>query len=154
MSVLVVVPDFVVAAAGEVAALGATLDGVNAAVAAQTTGIVTAAGDEVSAGIAALFSAHGQAYQDLSVQAAAFREGFVRALAGAGGAYAAAEATNTGPLQQLLGALNAQSVVLTGRPVIGNGVNGAPGSGADGGAGGWLLGNGGAGGSGGSGQGG
>ncbi|WP_350308196.1 PGRS repeat-containing protein, partial [Mycobacterium tuberculosis] len=49
--------------------------------------------------------------------------------------------------QDLLAAVNAQSVALTGRPLIGNGANGAPGTGANGAPGGWLLGNGGAGGS-------
>ncbi|REM22372.1 PE family protein, partial [Mycobacterium tuberculosis] len=47
----------------------------------------------------------------------------------------------------MLAAVNAQSVALTGRPLIGNGANGAPGTGANGAPGGWLLGNGGAGGS-------
>ncbi|WP_422120444.1 PE family protein, partial [Mycobacterium marinum] len=148
MMAVLVAPEFVVAAAGEVAALGATLDEANAAVAAQTTEIAAAAGDEVSVGIAALFSAHAQAYQNLSVQVGAFHRNFTQALEGAGGAYAAAEAANAGPLQQLLAVINAQSVALTERPLIGNGASGAPGSGADGGAGGWLLGNGGAGGSG------
>ncbi|WP_369807260.1 PGRS repeat-containing protein, partial [Mycobacterium sp. 852002-51057_SCH5723018] len=48
--------------------------------------------------------------------------------------------------------INWPSVALTGRPLIGNGANAAPGTGQNGAAGGWLLGNGGAGGSGAAGQ--
>ncbi|WRO43731.1 PE family protein PE33 [Mycobacterium canetti] len=59
--------------------LGSTLGAATAAAAAQTTGIVAAAHDEVSAAIAALFSAHGQAYQAASAQAAAFHTRFIRA---------------------------------------------------------------------------
>ncbi|WP_152325006.1 PE family protein, partial [Mycobacterium tuberculosis] len=123
--------------------------------AATTTGIVAAAQDEVSAAIAALFSAHGRAYQVASAQAAAVHAQFVEALSAGAGAYASAEAAGAAVLanpaqsvqQDLLAAVNAQSVALTGRPLIGNGANGAPGTGANGAPGGWLLGNGGAGGS-------
>lgn len=78
------------------------------AVAAPTAALVAADADEVSAQIAALFSAHSRAYQTLSVEAAAFHERFVRAKAAAAGGYAAAEAANASPQeivqQQLLGA--------------------------------------------------
>jgi triacylglycerol lipase len=67
-------------------------------VASATTGVLAAAEDEVSAAIAAMFSAHGQGYQALSSQAAAFHERFVQALTGATGAYAAAEAAGAAPL--------------------------------------------------------
>ena len=45
--------------------------------------------------------------------------------------------------QDVLHTINAPSQALTGRPLIGNGANGAPGTGANGGDGGWLIGNGG-----------
>jgi PE family len=45
--------------------------------------VVAAAGDEVSAAIASLFSGHAQAYRSLSAQAAVFHAQFVRALSGA-----------------------------------------------------------------------
>ena len=61
-----------------------------------------------------------------------------------------AEAANASPLQPLLNAINAPTEALVGRPLIGNGVNGAPGTGANGGAGGILIGTGGAGGAGGN----
>lgn len=42
--------------------------------------IVAAAGDEVSAAVAALFASHSQAYQSISAQAAAFHSQFVQAI--------------------------------------------------------------------------
>jgi PPE-repeat protein len=67
--------------AQDVAAMGAA--------AAPTTGIVAAGADEVSAAVAALFSAHATEYQALSTSAAAFHEQFVQTLQAAGGSYAA-----------------------------------------------------------------
>ncbi|EFD43073.1 predicted protein [Mycobacterium tuberculosis variant africanum K85] len=55
--------------------------------------------------------------------------------------YASAEAANVE--QQLLGAINAPTMALLGRPLIGHGADGAPGTGQAGGAGGILYGNGG-----------
>src|ERR1700677_3531075 len=99
-----------------------------------------------------LFNVHAQGYQALSAQAAAFHAEFVQALTAGAGSYASAEAANASPLQaveqQVLGVINAPTQVLVGRPLIGNGANGAPGTGANGGGGGILIGNGGAGGSG------
>ncbi|OBG25800.1 lipase [Mycobacterium sp. 852002-51057_SCH5723018] len=95
------------AAATNVASIGSAVATANQGAAAATTGVLAAAQDEVSVAIAALFSAHGRGYQALSSQAAAFNERFVRALTGATGAYAAAEAANASPLatleQSLLG---------------------------------------------------
>jgi triacylglycerol lipase len=82
------------AAATDVASIASLVATANQGVAAATTGVLAAAEDEVSAAIAALLSAHGQGYQALSAQAAAFHERFVQTLTGAGGAYAAAEAAN------------------------------------------------------------
>ncbi len=147
MSFVIAAPDLVAMATEDLAGIGASLTAANAAAAVPTSGLLAAAGDEVSAAIAALFSSHGQQYQAMSAQAAAFHARFVQALAGAMGAYAAAEAANASPLQTLeqglLGAINAPAAALSGRPFIGNGTNGAPGTGEAGGPGGWLLGNGG-----------
>lgn len=146
-----------------------------------TTALAAAGADEVSAAIAALFSAHAQTYQAVNARAALFHQQFVQAMTGAGESYAAAEALNASPLQALeqgvLGVVNAPTQLLLGRPLIGDGVNattpggaggaggllwgnggngaaGAAGTGQAGGAGGaaGLLGNGGAGGAGGSGN--
>ncbi|WP_459758544.1 PE family protein, partial [Mycobacterium riyadhense] len=124
MSFVFAVPDMLGAAATDLARLGSTLSAANAAAEAQTTALLAAGEDEVSAALAALFSAHGQGYQVLSVQAAGFHDQFVRALTAGAGAYASADAANASPLAGLVEALNAQSQVLTGRPVIGNGANG------------------------------
>ena len=124
-----------------------------------TTAVLAAAGDEVSAAIASLFSGHGQAFQALSAEAAAFHAHFVSTLNATAGAYTAAEAANASPLQALeplwqdvRAVINAPTDLLLGRPLIGKGTNGAPGTGQAGGPGGILWGDGGDGGSGAPGQ--
>ncbi len=72
MSFVFAAPDAMAAAASDVAGIGSAIGAANAAAAAHTTGVLAAAEDEVSAAIAALFSAHGQGFQALSAQAAAF----------------------------------------------------------------------------------
>jgi PE family len=57
--------------------LGRKLRSAHAAATVPTSNVLAAAGDEVSAAIASLFGAHGQAYQALSAEAAAFHEQFV-----------------------------------------------------------------------------
>src|ERR1700758_3011158 len=157
MSSLIAVPELITTAATDLSNIGSTLSAANAAAAPPTTGVLAAAEDEVSAAIAAVFSAHGQGFQALGAQAAVFHAQFVQALTEGAGSYVSAEAANVAAFtanpaqtiqQDLLGLINAPSLALTQRPLIGNGANGAPGTGAPGGAGGWLFGNGGAGGSG------
>ncbi|OBI43407.1 hypothetical protein A5706_05505 [Mycobacterium sp. E796] len=149
-------PDAVATAAENLAGIGSSLGTANAAAAANTTGLLTAASDEVSTAIASLFSSHAAQYQALSAQAAEFHNQFVELLQGAGGAYAATEAASSNPLQTIaqdvLGAINTPTELLLNRPLIGPGTDGAPGTGQAGGAGGLLFGRGGNGGSGGTGQ--
>src|ERR1700738_1781909 len=95
---LMVMPEWLTAAAADASEVASAIGTANAAAVAPTTGVLAAAEDEVSAAIAAMFSAHGQGYQALSSQAAAFHERFVQALTGATGAYAAAEAAGAAPL--------------------------------------------------------
>ncbi len=137
----------VAAAASDLANLGSALSKANAAALAKTTGLAPAAADEVSAGIAALFGAHAQAYQTLSAQAGAFHQQFVQLMNTSASWYAGAEAASASPLQsvgqELLALLNAPTVALLDRPLIGDGATAAPGSGANGGNGGILFGNGG-----------
>ncbi|WP_151069127.1 PE family protein, partial [Mycobacterium tuberculosis] len=71
MSYVSVLPATLATAATEVARIGSALSLASAA-AVPTSGLLAAAGDEVSAAIAALFSSHGQQYQAMSAQAAAF----------------------------------------------------------------------------------
>jgi triacylglycerol lipase len=105
VSYVVALPEMMSAAATDVASIGSVVTTANQGVAGATTGVLAAAEDEVSAAIAALFSAHGRGYQALSAQAAAFHERFVQELTGAAGAYAAAEAANASPLAALEKAL-------------------------------------------------
>ncbi|MEK0497405.1 PE family protein, partial [Mycobacterium ulcerans] len=150
MSFVVAAPEMVQAAASDIASIGSTINMANVEATAPTTAVLAAGADEVSAVIAALFAAHGQAYQTLSAQAAQFHDQFVAAMTSAAGAYSGAEAANVSPLQSLLDAANGETMAMLGRPLIGNGADGAPGqAGADGGL---LFGNGGNGGSGLAGQ--
>ncbi|WP_085182143.1 PE family protein, partial [Mycobacterium bohemicum] len=140
MSALLAVPEVMVSAATNLSELGATLSAASAAAAGPTTGVLSAADDEVSTAVAALFSEQGQAFQALSARAAAFHAQFAQTLTAAGCAYAATEAAAVAPLRAaqaqggLLGAVNATFLAYTGRPLIGNGQPGAAGTGANGGA--------------------
>jgi hypothetical protein len=83
MSYVFASPEMMATAAADFERIGAALASGNAAAAGPTTSLVTAAGDEVSAAIAGLFSEHAHDYQALAGRAAAFHEQFVRALSGA-----------------------------------------------------------------------
>jgi len=107
MSYLIAVPEMLDSAATDLASIARTLNAANASAAVQTTGILAAAKDEVSATIAALFSDHAQAYQLASAEAAAFHQQFMQALTAAAGTYARVEAASASRLGQLLAAINA-----------------------------------------------
>ncbi len=151
MSLVIVTPETVAAAALDVARIGSSIGVANSAAAGSTTSVLAAGADEVSAAIATLFGSHAREYQAISTQVAAFHDRFAQTLSAAVGSYVSAEATNAAPLATLehnvLNALNAPTQALLGRPLIGDGAAGAPGTGQAGGAGGILWGNGGAGGS-------
>ncbi|WP_078730491.1 PE family protein, partial [Mycobacterium tuberculosis] len=125
MSLVIATPQLLATAALDLASIGSQVSAANAAAAMPTTEVVAAAADEVSAAIAGLFGAHARQYQALSVQVAAFHEQFVQALTAAAGRYASTEAAVE---RSLLGAVNAPTEALLGRPLIGNGADGtAPG---------------------------
>ncbi|CLA48914.1 PE family protein [Mycobacterium tuberculosis] len=140
MSYMIAVPDMLSSAAGDLASIGSSINASTRAAAAATTRLLPAAADEVSAHIAALFSGHGEGYQAIARQMAAFHDQFTLALTSSAGAYASAEATNVE--QQVLGLINAPTQALLGRPLIGNGADGTAAN-PNGGAGGLLYGNGG-----------
>ncbi|OBI47706.1 PE domain-containing protein [Mycobacterium sp. E787] len=147
MAFTVAAPQLVEDAAASLAGIGSTMNAAHAAAAAPITGVLAAAADEVSTAVASLFSEQGMAFQALSARAAAFHGQFVQTLNAGAATYAASEAAGVGQL--LLNAVNAPFVALTGRPLVGNGVNGTTttqGVGTPGGPGGWLIGNGGSGG--------
>jgi hypothetical protein len=153
MSFVIAAPEMVTDAAKNLASIGSTISAANATAAAPTTAVLAAAGDEVSAAIATLFSEHASAYQTLSAQAATFEAQFVQALSGASSAYAATEAASVSPLEilqdDILAVINAPTNLVLGRPLLGAGTNGttnSQGVGTAGGAGGVLWGSGGNGG--------
>ena len=112
MSFLIAAPEFLSAAASDLSNLGSTLSEANAAAALPTSGLLPAGADEVSASIAALFAAHGRAYQTLSAQAATFHSQFVQLMNGGAASYASTEAANAE--QAMLHAVNAPTQALVG----------------------------------------
>jgi hypothetical protein len=153
-SFAVVATEIVAAASVDLDGIGSALTLGNVAATPATIGVVAAAEDEVSLAVAALFSDHGQTFQQLSSQASAWHAQFVQAVNQASRLYASAEAANASPLQSveqdLVSVINAPTQELLGRPLIGNGANGTA-TNPDGGAGGILFGNGGNAGTGGGG---
>lgn len=146
MSFVGIQPDFVTAAASDLAGIGNALGEATAAANSSTTRVLAAAADEVSQAVATMFSSHGEAFQAASAQVAAFHDQFVGLLNASVGRYVSAETAAANPLLDLI---NAPVLSLLGRPLIGDGVNGytdAQGIGTKGGAGGLIWGNGGSGG--------
>ncbi len=150
MSFVLIAPEFVTAAAGDLTNLGSSISAANASAASATTQVLAAGADEVSARIAALFGGFGLEYQAISAQVAAYHQRFVQALSTGAGAYASAEAAAAE--QIVLGVINAPTQALLGRPLIGDGANATTPGGAGGGNGGTGVGSpGGLGGAGGAG---
>src|SRR5262245_6622089 len=104
MAYVVTQPEIMAEAASEVAAVGSAIRAASAAAAEPTTALATAAADEVSVAIAALFSAEAKAYQALSTRMAAFHQRFVQALNAAASTYAGAEAASANALQSAVNA--------------------------------------------------
>ena len=69
MTYVLVSPEVVGSVAADVESIGAALVSGHAAAAAPTTGVVSAAADEVSTAIAALFSQHAQDYREYPLRA-------------------------------------------------------------------------------------
>lgn len=130
MSFLIASPEALAATATYLTGIGSAISAANAVAAAPTTEILAAGTDEVSTAISALFGAHAQAYQALSAHVAAFHAQFVHTLTAGAGSYMAAEAAAASPLQalqlELLNAINAPTLALLGRPLIGDGTDAAP----------------------------
>lgn len=101
MSGLAAVPELLTSAATDLGNIGSTLNVAHAAAAASTTTVLPAAADEVSSGIAQLFSTHAQSFQALAGQAASFHSHFMQNLTASAGAYAHAEATSAAALAPL-----------------------------------------------------
>ncbi len=117
MSYVIAAPEYVAAAASDLANIGSALGDANSAASGPTSSVFAAGADEVSAAISALFNSHAQVYQALSAQAALFHQQFVNLMNGGAAEYALTEAANASPLQTVeqgvLGAINAPSQALT-----------------------------------------
>ena len=87
-------PAELAAAAENLQGIGLAMTAQNAAAAAETTGVIPAAADEVSALTAAQFATHAEMYQVVSAQAAAIHELFVNTLGASAASYVATEAAN------------------------------------------------------------
>lgn len=94
MSFLTTEPESLVAAAGKLDSVGATMTAGNAAAAAPTSEVVPAAADEVSALTAVQFAAHADMYQAVSAQAEAIHRELVANLVANSTSYAQTEAAN------------------------------------------------------------
>ncbi len=101
MSYVIAAPEIMTATTADLETLGSTLSAAHEAAAPSTLAVIPAAADEVSAGIAHLFSKHAAEYQALAGQAAAFQHHFVHNLKASAAAYAGAEAANTALLRPL-----------------------------------------------------
>lgn len=99
MSSVRAVPEYLGAAAKDLAGIGSTIKASNAMVASPTVAVSAAAGDQVSAAVASFFSGHAQGYRNISAQAENFHAEFVQALSAGANNYASAEAANAAPLQ-------------------------------------------------------
>src|ERR1700758_822647 len=113
MSFVIAAPEIMTAAATDLANVASTLSEANAAAAMPTP----------------------------ALRAAPFHDQFVHKLSACAESYAVAECFNVADFtanpaqtiqQDLLNAINAPFLTLTGRPLIGNGANGAPGTGQNG----------------------
>ncbi|EUA11510.1 PE family protein [Mycobacterium kansasii 732] len=124
MSLVILAPQIMAAAALDMAIIGSTISEANAAAAVPTMGLLAAAEDEVSAAIAALFDSYAREYQALSAQMSTFHDQVVGALTAGAASYASAEAANMLPMEELLNLVNAPTQLLLGRPLIGDGADG------------------------------
>jgi hypothetical protein len=120
-SYVIAAPEAFAAASADLTGIGEAIKGAAAAAAPSTTGILAAAGDEVSAAIANLFGGHAQEFQTLTTQTTLLQAHFERALGATAAAYAAAEAANVPPLLQQLESLGLFSPIelLIGRQLFG-----------------------------------
>src|ERR1700678_551921 len=101
MQYVIAAPEYVAAAATDLANIGSAVNTANSAAQSPTSSVLAAGADEVSVSIAALFDAHAAAYQALSAQAALFHQQFVELMSGGAAQYALTEAANASPLQSI-----------------------------------------------------
>jgi hypothetical protein len=101
MSYVIAVPELMTSAATDLATIGSNVNAAHMVAAARTTAVIPAAADEVSTGVAQLFSQHAASYQAMAAQAAAFQEEFVQHLTAGAFLYTNIEAAIAAFLQDL-----------------------------------------------------
>ena len=99
MSYVLAEPQMMAAAATDVAAISSTVSAAHMAAAAPTVSLIPAAADQVSTGIAQLFSGVAQDFHALVGQAATFGQQFAQHLHLGAGSYTAAEAVSAASLR-------------------------------------------------------
>ena len=101
MSYVIAAPEMMATAATDLAGISATLSAAHLSAAVPTTALVPAA-DEVSSGIAHLFSQYGADFQALAGKASAFHDQFVQNLSAGAGAYTSTEGVSASFLQNVM----------------------------------------------------
>ncbi len=101
MSFVIAAPEMMTSTAADLATIGSNVSAAHMVAAAGTTSVIPAAADEVSTGIAQLFSQHAANYQALAGQAAAFNNQFVQHLTSGAFSYASIEAAIAAFLQDI-----------------------------------------------------
>ncbi len=99
MSYVIADPEMMASAASDLAAIGSNVDAAHMVAAVLTTSVIPAAADEVSTGIAQLFSQHAVSYHATADRAAAFSDQFAQHLTAGAFSYAITEATIEQDLQ-------------------------------------------------------
>jgi hypothetical protein len=94
VSAVIATPELIANAAADVATIGSTLNAAHVTAVPPTQALLPAAADEVSAGIAHLFSGYASEYHELAARAAGYQRQFVQHLAAAADSYAGAEDVN------------------------------------------------------------
>jgi PE family protein len=102
MSYVIAVPEMMTAAATDLAGIGSELSEAHLAAAPPTVALMPAAADEVSAGVAHLFSRYAEDFHGLAAQAAAFNDQFVQNLRADAFSYTDIEAALTALLHHNL----------------------------------------------------
>jgi PE family len=117
MAYVIAAPEMMTAAATDSATIASNVSAAHLVAAAPTGAVIPAAADEVSAGIAHLFSQHAQGYQALAGKAAAFHDQFVATLRASAGSFAATEAASAAALRPAAAGLSLNSLLDSVQPI-------------------------------------
>ncbi len=116
-SYLIAEPEMITATATELATMASNVTAAHMIAAAPTVAVIPAAADEVSAGLAQLFSQHAANYQALAGQAVATGDQLVANLHSAAFSYADIEQFATSLLQNAIA--NVEDLLDTPSPLLG-----------------------------------